>query len=204
MTENIGKETNRISWESDLPIWQSYAGNKPCHLCGEPDAPVYKKGHSRKNGVMLEASQLYCRNCDTNRKEEVQQDFDKWWSEEWTKCEAECEANWQKYGIYGNCWDSMKNQPSTHFGYVKNEDGTFTPYIYLELPSHIPWNDMKAQMIGNKLDELMGNQKPLKKCLMYKYKLYGANSNQGKMLDRKIAMEVTLLHALEIKYSEGF
>jgi hypothetical protein len=54
----------------------------------------------------------------------------------------------------------------------------FTPYIYLELPSHIPWNDMKAQMIGNKLDELMGKQKPLKKCLMYKYKLYGANLNE--------------------------
>ena len=54
----------------------------------------------------------------------------------------------------------------------------FTPYIYLELPSHIPWNDMKAQMIGNKLDEMMGKQKPLKKCLIYKYKLYGANLNE--------------------------
>lgn len=49
----------------------------------------------------------------------------------------------------------------------------FTPYIYLELPTHINWNPSKAQLLGNKIDELMKNQKPLKKVLVEKYKLYG-------------------------------
>lgn len=51
----------------------------------------------------------------------------------------------------------------------------FTPYIYLELPTHIDWTEMKVQLLGNKIDEILGNHKPLKKCMMMKYKLYGAN-----------------------------
>jgi DNA polymerase elongation subunit (family B) len=54
----------------------------------------------------------------------------------------------------------------------------FTPYVYIELPTHIPWNDMKAQLLGNKIDEIMGKHKPLKKCLMWKQKLYGAHLNE--------------------------
>jgi len=60
----------------------------------------------------------------------------------------------------------------------------FTPYVYIELPSHIKWDVGKAQIIGNKLDELMERQKPLKKVLMMKKKLYGAclNSNKTRKL----------------------
>ena len=54
----------------------------------------------------------------------------------------------------------------------------FTPYVYLELPSNIDWNETKAQLLGDKLDNLMGKQKPLKKCLIWKYKLYGASLNK--------------------------
>ena len=127
----MSEETNCIRWESDLPVWKAYNGKEPCHLCGNPDTSIYKKSHSRSNGVILEASLMYCRGCNTDRKEEVQQDFDKWWKEQWAAAEAKCEANWQKYGIYGNCWDGTKNQPSAYFGYVKNDDGTFTPHRYL-------------------------------------------------------------------------
>ena len=51
----------------------------------------------------------------------------------------------------------------------------FTPYIYMELPSHIKWTSSKAQMVSNKIDEIAGFQKPLKKILVYKKKLYGAH-----------------------------
>ena len=54
----------------------------------------------------------------------------------------------------------------------------FTPYIYLELPVNIEWTETKAQLLGDKLDNLMGKQKPLKKCLIWKYKLYGASLNK--------------------------
>jgi len=51
----------------------------------------------------------------------------------------------------------------------------FTPYVYIELPDRIKWNTGNAQLVGNKLDELLGKQKPLKKVLMMKKRLYGAH-----------------------------
>ena len=51
----------------------------------------------------------------------------------------------------------------------------FTPYIYLELPDRIKWTAGAAQKLGNKIDELMGKQRPLQKKLMWKHKLYGAH-----------------------------
>lgn len=54
----------------------------------------------------------------------------------------------------------------------------FTPYIYLELPTNIEWNETKAQLLGDKLDTLMKKRKPIKKSLIWKYKLYGASVNK--------------------------
>lgn len=54
----------------------------------------------------------------------------------------------------------------------------FTPYVYVELPSNISWNENKAQIVGNKIDDITGNFKPIKKCLIYKKKLYYAYVNQ--------------------------
>ena len=57
----------------------------------------------------------------------------------------------------------------------------FTPYVYLELPTHYEWNERKAQLLGNKLDEELGRYAPLKKCLIMKHKLYGAHiTDSGK------------------------
>jgi DNA polymerase elongation subunit (family B) len=50
----------------------------------------------------------------------------------------------------------------------------FTPYVYLELPTNIDWTS-KSQLVGNKIDEMMKNQRPLKKVLVMKKKLYGAH-----------------------------
>jgi len=53
----------------------------------------------------------------------------------------------------------------------------FTPYIYLELPENIEWNNIRANMLGKKIDDLCGKFRPLKKCLSFKKKLYYANVN---------------------------
>lgn len=52
----------------------------------------------------------------------------------------------------------------------------FQPFIYLELPD-IPggWTSAKAQTLCNKIDEILGELKPLTKKLEYKKKLYFAS-----------------------------
>jgi DNA polymerase elongation subunit (family B)/ribonuclease HI len=57
----------------------------------------------------------------------------------------------------------------------------FTPYVYVQLPEGIPWDEGKAQIVANKIDELLGHNKPLKKSLVFKKKLYYAYiSPEGK------------------------
>ena len=51
----------------------------------------------------------------------------------------------------------------------------FTPYVYIELPTRVRWTVTKAQILGDKLDSLLGRQKPVKKALTWKKKLYGAH-----------------------------
>ena len=54
----------------------------------------------------------------------------------------------------------------------------FTPFVYLELPENVPWTVSKAQQVGNKLDTMLGDRKPLVKRLMYKKRLYYAHLDQ--------------------------
>ena len=51
----------------------------------------------------------------------------------------------------------------------------FTPFVYLELPENIPWTASKAQLVGNKIDSLLGDNKPIVKNLIYKKRLYYAH-----------------------------
>jgi len=56
----------------------------------------------------------------------------------------------------------------------------FTPYIYIELPDNVNWDATKAQILGTKLDKIMGETfKAINKGLMYKHKLYGAYLNSN-------------------------
>lgn len=58
--------------------------------------------------------------------------------------------------------------------YVLIDD--FTPFVYLELPNDVKWTTARAQMLGEKIDEVMGRRdKPLTKTLVYKKKLYYAH-----------------------------
>jgi len=62
----------------------------------------------------------------------------------------------------------------------------FTPYVYLELPetniSDIPiiWNTTNSQQVCTKLDELLGEHKPLSKILQLKKHLYYADIDSNK------------------------
>jgi DNA polymerase elongation subunit (family B) len=51
----------------------------------------------------------------------------------------------------------------------------FTPWVYIELPCDKEWTSTRAQILGNKIDEILGNNKPLKKTLLLREKLYNAN-----------------------------
>ena len=51
----------------------------------------------------------------------------------------------------------------------------FTPYVYLELPNHIDWNETRAMILGNKIDEMCKKGKPINKSLQFKKKLFYAN-----------------------------
>lgn len=55
----------------------------------------------------------------------------------------------------------------------------FTPFVYLELPTHIKWDNGKAQMLGRKIDEMLGEFKPINKYLMFKQRLYYANIDKN-------------------------
>ena len=55
----------------------------------------------------------------------------------------------------------------------------FTPFVYLQLPENIPWTASKAQLVGNKLDSILGDRKPLVKRLMYKKRLYYAHLHKN-------------------------
>jgi len=60
----------------------------------------------------------------------------------------------------------------------------FTPYIYLELPvktangSNIDWKS-KVQSLGDRLDDILKEHKPIKKKLQFKHKLYGAEIDKN-------------------------
>jgi len=55
----------------------------------------------------------------------------------------------------------------------------FTPYAYLELPEHINWDVSKASLLAARLDDLLGDKRPIQKCLIFKYKLYYANLDEN-------------------------
>jgi DNA polymerase elongation subunit (family B) len=88
----------------------------------------------------------------------------------------------EKMFIYYSCVDEKETEVTSIRMYGLGPDNqnicirinNFTPYVYIELPTDIVWSEAKAQLISRKIDQIMGNAKPLKKFLIYRYKLYGA------------------------------
>ena len=94
-------------------------------------------------------------------------------------------TNLDKKRIFPYSWcvdDSVKEITSIRV-YGIDKDGSnmcmriddFTPYAYVQLPENIEWTPSKCQLVGNRIDDMMKNQKPLKKSLIFKKRLYGAH-----------------------------
>ena len=75
----------------------------------------------------------------------------------------------------------------------------FTPFIYLELPDNIPWTASKAQLVGNKIDDLLQERKPIIKNLIYKKKLYYANLTPNKQVKLFPYLFLSFATAADIK-----
>lgn len=72
------------------------------------------------------------------------------------------------------------------YGINKNNENVciriddFTPYVYVQLPDNVQWNEGTAQIVCNKLDELLQTSKPIKRQLVFKKKLYYAHLSGDK------------------------
>ena len=75
----------------------------------------------------------------------------------------------------------------------------FTPYVYIELPTNINWNSAKAQLVGNKIDELTGNNKPLSKVFLMKKRLYRAYFDENGNRKKFPYLFVSFSHKNDIK-----
>ena len=94
----------------------------------------------------------------------------------------------EKHTFFSYSWyideDETEVTSMRIYGIDKNNDNVcirvddFNPYVYLELPENI--NTSNVQIIGNKIDELLGNNKPIKKILVMKKKLYYAHLDSNK------------------------
>lgn len=60
----------------------------------------------------------------------------------------------------------------------------FNPFVYIELPPEKSWNLSNGQLLMNKINELLGNKKPISCKLAWKKKLYGAYLDNKK--ERKV------------------
>jgi DNA polymerase elongation subunit (family B) len=82
-------------------------------------------------------------------------------------------------------WHIDENNKDTtiirSYGLGKNNENiciiinNFTPFVYLELPEKIPWTESKSKLVCNKIDSILGNNKPIVTDLTYKHKLYYAH-----------------------------
>lgn len=117
--------------------WVGWDNKDKCPLCGSEGkdiANIWKKGHNRRHGIILETGLSYCEKCFVTP--ECEEHWKKWWAEQWQKQEEQCEENWEKYGVYTNV-GGYYGVPSFHFGYAKTEEG-LKPYlqVYPDCPRY--------------------------------------------------------------------
>ena len=108
--------------------WSGWADKDKCPLCereGEGIANVWKKGHRRGNGIILETGLSYCKDCAFTPA--CEEHWKKWWAEQWREEQQRCEENWEKYGVYTNV-GGRYGMPSFYFGYAKTPEGLL-PYL---------------------------------------------------------------------------
>ena len=75
----------------------------------------------------------------------------------------------------------------------------FQPYVYIELPSDITWTGPRAQILGNKLDQLIPKNKAISKSFEMKYKLYGVQLDEEGNRKKFPYLKCTFSHKDDIK-----
>lgn len=75
----------------------------------------------------------------------------------------------------------------------------FQPYVYIELPSDITWTGPRAQILGNKLDQLIPKNKAISKSFEMKYKLYGVQLDEKGNRKKFPYLKCTFSHKDDIK-----
>jgi DNA polymerase elongation subunit (family B) len=96
----------------------------------------------------------------------------------------------EKYSIFTYSWyidDYEKDITSIRiYGLNQNNENVclrindFTPYVYLELPEDVSWNALNCSFLITYIDHILGHQKPIKKQLIFKQKLFMAHiDNKG-------------------------
>ena len=75
----------------------------------------------------------------------------------------------------------------------------FQPYVYIELPNDIQWTGPRAQILGNKLDQLIPKNKAISKSFEMKYKLYGAQLDDDGNRRKFPYLKCTFSHKDDIK-----
>jgi len=76
----------------------------------------------------------------------------------------------------------------------------FTPYIYVQLPDDYVWNESKAALVVNKIDSMMGDNRPIKKSFMHKYRLYYASLDQQRKRKRFPYLFLSFSTSQEIRW----
>jgi DNA polymerase elongation subunit (family B) len=71
--------------------------------------------------------------------------------------------------IYG-----LNSQNETVCLNIKN----YQPYVYIELPSHLTWTLPRANMVCEKMAEILNDRQPVRKELVWKYRLYYAHLDE--------------------------
>lgn len=95
----------------------------------------------------------------------------------------------QNYKIFPYDWkiDSKQlNVTSIRIYGLDEQDKTvcvrtdnFTPFVYIELPGEIDWDENTASRVVSKIDNMMADKKPLFKSLEYRKRLYYAHIDKN-------------------------
>ncbi len=75
----------------------------------------------------------------------------------------------------------------------------FLPYVYIELPTNFPWTPTRAQMVGNKIDQIIPKNKPITKTFCMKYRLYGVQLDEKGQRKKFPYLKCTFSHRDDIR-----
>lgn len=93
----------------------------------------------------------------------------------------------EKASFFSYSWNIDENETNRTviriYGLNENNENVcvivnnFTPYAYIELPETVQWDNGTAQLVINKIDEILKDHKPITRQLMFKKRLYYASMN---------------------------